>query len=225
MAVAQSLWSANVQINCACEVRILRDGSVEVLSSVQDIGTGIGTVMAQVVAEVLGLRSDQITVRIGDTDFPAGPPSHGSRTTASITPAARTAASHVLQSLFREAALAPNAAPEQLIARDGRILVRDDPGRNMQFAAAAARLRTDRISAVASRSDDYAGFRRRMEDLFSRRNNPNDQPQSPASDANWTYRCHTLKRRRLCGRWLISAMPSFKRWTSCPEKRSDLARP
>lgn len=164
MGVAQSLWSANVQINCACEVRILRDGSVEVLSSVQDIGTGIGTVMAQVVAEVLGLRSDQITVRIGDTDFPAGPPSHGSRTTASITPAARTAASHVLQSLFREAALALNAAPEQLIARDGRILVRDDPGRNMQFAAAAARLRTDRISAVASRSDDYAGFRRRMED-------------------------------------------------------------
>jgi len=34
----------------------------------------------------------------------------------------------------------------------------------MSFAAAAALLRTDRISAVASRSDDYGGFRRRMGD-------------------------------------------------------------
>ena len=84
--MAQSYWGANVQTNSACEVRILRDGSVEVLSSVQDIGTGIGTVLAQVVAEELGLRPDDITVRIGDTEFPAGPPSYGSMTTASITP-------------------------------------------------------------------------------------------------------------------------------------------
>ena len=108
LGVAQSLWGANVQINSACEVRVMRDGSVEVLSSVQDIGTGIGTVLAQVVAEVFGLRPEDITVRIGDTEFPAGPPSYGSRTTASITPPARTAAWRVLQSLFREAALALN---------------------------------------------------------------------------------------------------------------------
>jgi len=164
LGVAQSLWGANVQTNCACEVRIMRDGSVEILSGVQDIGTGIGTVLAQVAAEVLGLHTDRITVRIGDTEFPAGPPSYGSRTTASITPAARTAASQALQLLFREAALALNAAPEDLAAQDGRILVRADPSRGMDFAEAAALLRTDRISAVASRSDDYGGFRRRMED-------------------------------------------------------------
>ena len=164
LGVAQSLWGANVQINSACEVRVMRDGSVEVLSSVQDIGTGIGTVLAQVVAEVLGLRPEAITVRIGDTEFPAGPPSYGSRTTASITPPARTAAWRVLQSLFRDAALVLNVAPSDLIARDGRILIRDDPSRGMSFGEAAARLRTDRISAVAARSDDYGGFRQRMGD-------------------------------------------------------------
>jgi len=164
LGVAQSLWGANVQINSACEVRVMRDGSVEVLSSVQDIGTGIGTVLAQTVAEVFGLRPEEITIRIGDTEFPAGPPSYGSRTTASITQPARTAAWRVLQLLFREAALALNVAAGDLVARDGRILVRDEPNRGMSFRDAAARLRTDRISAVASRSDDYAGFRRRMED-------------------------------------------------------------
>jgi xanthine dehydrogenase YagR molybdenum-binding subunit len=164
LGVAQSLWGANVQINSACEVRVMRDGSVEVLSSVQDIGTGIGTVLAQTVAEVLGLRPDQITIRIGDTDYPSGPPSYGSRTTASITPPARTAAWRVLQTLFDEAALALKVAPDQLIAREGRIVVRSDPGRSLGFAEAAGRLRTDSVSAVASRSDDYGGFRKRMGD-------------------------------------------------------------
>ena len=164
IGVAQSLWGANVQINASCEVRVLRDGSVEVLSSVQDIGTGIATVLAQTVAEVLGLRPQDITVRIGDTDFPPGPPSYGSRTTASITPPARTAAWRVLQQLFRDAALNLNAGIDQLVARDGKIAVRDDVNRGMSFKQAAALLRTDRISAVASRSDDYAGFRRRMGD-------------------------------------------------------------
>jgi len=164
LGLAQSLWGANVQLNSSCEVRLLRDGSVEVLSSVQDIGSGISTVLAQTVAEVFALRPDDITVRIGDTEFPPGPPSYGSRTTASITPPARVAAWRVQQQLFRETALALNAAADDLTARDGKIFVRSDPSRSIGFREAAGRLRNDRISAVASRSDDYAGFRRRMGD-------------------------------------------------------------
>ncbi len=162
IGMAQAIWGANVQTNSACEVRIHRDGMVELLSSVQDIGTGIGTVLAQVVAEVLGLRPEDITVRIGDTEFPAGPPSYGSRTTASITPPARTAAWRALQSLLLVAAPALEAPPTDLVARGGRIVVRDQPARGIAFRAAAALLRTDRISEVASRSDDYGGFRRRI---------------------------------------------------------------
>jgi xanthine dehydrogenase YagR molybdenum-binding subunit len=170
IGVAQSLWGANVQTNAACEVRLLRDGSVEVLSSVQDLGTGIGTILAQVVAEEFGLRPDDITVRIGDTDFPAGPPSHGSRTTASITPPARTAAWKVKQLLFRQIAPTLGVPPEQLVMRDGRIVARDDAARGMGFREAAAGLRTDQLSAIESRSDDYGGFRRRMGDAAAAQN-------------------------------------------------------
>jgi xanthine dehydrogenase YagR molybdenum-binding subunit len=164
IGVAQSLWMSNVQINASCEVRVMRDGTVEVRSSVQDIGTGTGTVLAQVVAEVFGLPAAAVHVRIGDTEYPAGPPSYGSRATASITPPARTAAWRVLQSLYREAAPLLKAAPAELLARDGRITVGGDPARSIEFAEAAARLRTDFASAVASRADDYGGFRRRMGD-------------------------------------------------------------
>ncbi|QDL37318.1 xanthine dehydrogenase family protein molybdopterin-binding subunit [Rhodoferax sediminis] len=162
MGMAQSIWGANVQTNSSCEVRLHRDGTVELLSSVQDIGTGIGTVLAQVVAEVFGLRAQDIHVRIGDTEFPAGPPSYGSRTTASITPPARTAAWRVLQALLAVVAPALQARPEDLIARDGRIVVRSQPARGLSFREGAALLRTDRISEIASRGDDYGGFRRRV---------------------------------------------------------------
>ena len=164
IGMAQSLWGANVQTNASCEVRLLRDGSVEILSSVQDIGTGIGTVLAQVVAEELGLRPQDITVRIGDTDFPAGPPSYGSRTTASITPPARNAAYKVKQMLFEIVAPHLGVAVEDLLMRGGRIVVRSDATRRMSLREAAATLRTDQISALASRSDDYGGFRRMMTD-------------------------------------------------------------
>jgi xanthine dehydrogenase YagR molybdenum-binding subunit len=170
LGMAQSFWGANVQTNSACEVRILRDGSVEVLSSVQDIGTGVTTVLAQVVAEELGLTPRDITVRIGDTDFPEGPPSYGSMTTASITPAARNAAYQVLQALYRSVAPSLQAAPEDLVAHEGRIAVRTDVARGLTFRAAAAKLRTDRISAVAGRSDDYGGFRRKGGDMASAQN-------------------------------------------------------
>jgi xanthine dehydrogenase YagR molybdenum-binding subunit len=164
IGVAQSVWGSNVQINSACEVCLVRDGAVEVLSGVQDIGTGTGTVIAQTVAEVFGLRPEQITLRLGDTNYPAGPPSYGSRTTASITPPARTAAFHVLQQLLREVAPALNAGVDQLIVQDGHILVREAPERSLTFRDAARLLRSERISATASRADDYTGFRRRIGD-------------------------------------------------------------
>jgi xanthine dehydrogenase YagR molybdenum-binding subunit len=164
IGMAQSLWGANVQTNASCEVRLLRDGSVEILSSVQDIGTGIGTVLAQVVAEEFGLQPEDITVRIGDTDFPAGPPSYGSRTTASITPPARNAAYKVKQALLEFIAPRLGAAAGDLVLRDGCIVAKADPARSMSLREAAATLRTDQISAFASRSDDYGGFRRTMTD-------------------------------------------------------------
>jgi len=144
IGMAQSLWGANVHTNASCEVRIHRDGSVELLSGVQDIGTGIRTVLAQVVAEELGLRPQDIAIRIGDTEYPAGPPSYGSLTTASITPPARNAAYRALRRL------------RELTA---------DGGRSMSFREACARLPTERISVVASRSDDYGGFARKFGDM------------------------------------------------------------
>ena len=168
IGMAQSHWSANINTHASCEVRVFRDGSVELLSGVQDIGSGIGTVLAQVVAEELGLRPEDITIRIGDTNFPPGPPSYGSLTTASITPPARNAAYRALRGLLRAAAPELGAAAETLIARGGRVSTADG-ARSMSFREAAARLPTERISAVASRADDYGGFARKFGEMAQAR--------------------------------------------------------
>ena len=52
-------------------VRLAPDGTCIVLSDMTDIGTGTYTVLAQVAAERLGLRVDQVRVELGRSDLPA----------------------------------------------------------------------------------------------------------------------------------------------------------
>lgn len=155
---AQSEWARYVDLNSSCEVRVMRDGSVEVRSGVQDLGTGIRTVLAQVVAEELGLQPEDITVRIGDSMFPDGPGSGGSKTTPSLTPAARNAAYRVKQQMLQQVAPELKAQPSELAMRDGRVFVAKEPKRSLAFRDAAKRLRTEQLAVTASRPDDYGGF-------------------------------------------------------------------
>ncbi len=158
LGMAQSIWYRFVDLDASCEVRIYRDGHVALFSAVQDIGTGIRTALAQVVAEELGLQVSDIDIRIGDTNFPSGTASGGSKTTGSITPAARNAAFLVKQKLAQQAASELGADPSALVFKDKKIFSKGDPSKTIAFKAAAAKLRSDQISEIASRSDDYGGF-------------------------------------------------------------------
>jgi xanthine dehydrogenase YagR molybdenum-binding subunit len=142
LGVAQAIWYRFVNLDSACEVRIARDGSVEVLSAVQDIGGGIRTALAQVVAEELGILPRDVTVRIGDTSWPPGPPSGGSVTTGSITPAARTAAFKAKQAMLAQ-------------LRDG---ARASLAGGDSFRRLASAMRVEQVSAQAVRGEDYGGF-------------------------------------------------------------------
>ena len=126
----------------------------------QDIGTGSGTVIAQTVAETLGLEAQDVVVKIGDTIYPPGPPSHGSRTTASMTPPARVASWKLRQAMLAEAARQLNAAPEELELSGGSVFVKEAPARKISFAALAGSMPKDALAFTAKREEDYGGFRR-----------------------------------------------------------------
>ena len=165
MGVAQSTWPRFVNVNSTIEVKAFRDGSIEVRGGVQDIGTGTKTILAQVVAEELGLKAEDITVRIGDTLFPDGPGSGGSIVTGAITPAARNAAYQFKLKLFDQVAAQLKVDASLLRTEDGHIIADKDPNKKLSvskkvtFKEALARMRTEQLMATASRSDDYGGFR------------------------------------------------------------------
>jgi xanthine dehydrogenase YagR molybdenum-binding subunit len=85
--------------NTQGEAQINPDGSIEFRLGVQDIGTGTRTVIAVVAAEMLGLKPEQIMVRVGDTNFPPGPGSGGSTTCPSISPTVFDICTKTLQQL------------------------------------------------------------------------------------------------------------------------------
>lgn len=91
LGCAGGVWGNFGGGNWRIDVTVAKDGSVVVSSGVQDIGTGTKTVLAALVAEELGLKPADVTIRIGDTAFPDGPGSGGSVTATAIGPAARDA--------------------------------------------------------------------------------------------------------------------------------------
>ena len=155
IGVAQAIWYRFSSRDSHCEVRITQDGSVELLSAVQDIGGGIRTNLAQCVAEELGLQATDITIKIGDTSYPNGPGSGGSVTTNSITPAARNAAFAVKKQLLEQIAPKLNAKPDELDMIESKIVVKSDPARSIGFRKACSQLSTEQIAARSQRSEDY----------------------------------------------------------------------
>ncbi|HUV96547.1 MAG TPA: xanthine dehydrogenase family protein molybdopterin-binding subunit [Acidobacteriaceae bacterium] len=155
VGLSQSVWYRFIEMDSAAEVRVHRDGSVEVLSAVQDIGTGIKTVMAQILAEQFGVPPQQVSVKIGDTNYPVGPNSGGSVTTASLTPAVRDAAWQAAQKFLASIAPALGTTPDDLVLTKGEVRSKSGHMQPISFRRAAAKMDTSEVSAQARRIRDY----------------------------------------------------------------------
>jgi CO/xanthine dehydrogenase Mo-binding subunit len=156
IGIAQSVWYRFVSMDSSCEVRISRDGSVELMSAVQDLGTGTKTMLAVVVAEELGIAPANVVIRIGDTRFPVGPDSGGSVTTGSISPAVRNAAWQVKQQLFAAVAPRLGTTPDNLTVKNGRVVFKNNALKSYTLKQVAAKLPTGEISARATRVAEYS---------------------------------------------------------------------
>jgi xanthine dehydrogenase YagR molybdenum-binding subunit len=99
---------------------MVKGGRLIVSAAIQDIGTGSRSVIANAVAQEFGLEPHDIEVRIGDSSLPEGPPSTGSRTTASVIPptllAVQKLKSAIIQNSKRPPTPGSNAPWRELIA-------------------------------------------------------------------------------------------------------------
>jgi xanthine dehydrogenase YagR molybdenum-binding subunit len=142
--LASQIWGGGGGPPANAMVKLLPDGSVEVLAGVQDLGTGTKTVIAQVAAEELGLPLSAIRVVVGDTrGTPFGPGSGGSVTLASITPAVREAAYDARRQLVELAAFMldlEQVDADEFDVRDAQVVYRSDPSKSIPWREAAAKM-------------------------------------------------------------------------------------
>jgi xanthine dehydrogenase YagR molybdenum-binding subunit len=109
-------------------VKLNNDGTADVVTATQDIGTGTRTGLLQVAAEELGLPMSHVALHLGDTAHgPYAPVSAGSATQATIGPAVRVAAAEVKQQLLKVAATVLEEKPERLQVHNGMIHVEGKP--------------------------------------------------------------------------------------------------
>ncbi|MBM3236481.1 xanthine dehydrogenase family protein molybdopterin-binding subunit [Candidatus Poribacteria bacterium] len=145
IGVGCSIWGGGGGPGTRVRVEIHSDGAVKVMTASQDLGTGTRTIIAQVAAEELGLRVEDITPLIGDTSYPPSGASGGSTTAASVTPAIKATVVDAKQKLFVLVAQALEAPPEELIAKDGKIYVKNNPERHISWNESTAKLGAEPI--------------------------------------------------------------------------------
>ncbi|MDP9365733.1 MAG: xanthine dehydrogenase family protein molybdopterin-binding subunit, partial [Chloroflexota bacterium] len=103
-------------------VKLNADGTADVITGTQDIGTGTRTGLAQVAAEELGLPMERVNFHLGDTALgPYAPVSSGSATQATIGPAVRAAAADAKRQLLDAAATFLEEPAANLTVRDGQV--------------------------------------------------------------------------------------------------------
>jgi carbon-monoxide dehydrogenase large subunit len=115
----------------AVSVAMEPDGTVTLTTGLQSNGQGHETTMAQVAADELGVRLEDVKVVQGDTASTAyATGSYGSRTAVIGSGAIRRAAGDVRDKLLRIAAHLFEAASEDLELADGRISVLGSPDKS-----------------------------------------------------------------------------------------------
>jgi len=126
MGMALHTWGGGGAQDKQVECTINPDGSVELKSATQDIGTGARTILAIIAAEVLGLQPTDIKSNIGNSTFVPGQASGGSTTTPSMSPPCLAAVTQARDALFEKVAKAYDAAAGDLSLKGGKLLVKGE---------------------------------------------------------------------------------------------------
>jgi len=145
LGMATSIWFGAGVPGTLVDLVLYPDGSVEVVCGTQDIGCGTRTHMAVVAAETLGLGPGDITVKLGNSDYPWAPISGGSLTTPSVAPAVRDAALKAAARLTELAAARLKVAPEEVVVAGRTFAVKGDPAKTASFAEVYRDLRRETV--------------------------------------------------------------------------------
>src|SRR5262249_20051117 len=139
---------------------VATDGAVTLFTGKVELGTGVTTALAQIVAEELDVRVERVGVIQGDTErTPNQGYTVGSKTIQQGGPQIRQAAADARRTLLGLAATRLNVAPEQLTVDDGVVGVRSEPGRRVTYAELIGGRRFESALSTAASSKRPSEYR------------------------------------------------------------------
>ena len=119
------------------QIKLDRSGCVAVFCGESEIGQGSDSVLAAIVAEVLGIELEDIRLCVGDTDLtPVDLGSYSSRVTMMVGHAAMQAAERARDIIARAVAAQLRVAETDLVFADRRVFPAGDPDNGLDFSAA-----------------------------------------------------------------------------------------
>ena len=119
---------------CAAMLRLSEDGTVNYLTGATDCGQGSDTVLVQIIAEELGIRMEDVSIRRVDTAVtPCDRGSYGSRVTILAGQAAQKAAQDIKQQLASYVAGVWGVPETGIVFCAGHVCSRDDAKFSMPF--------------------------------------------------------------------------------------------
>ena len=146
-------WDPNKFPHATVHLKVDMDGGVVVHTGAAEIGQGSDTVVAQSVAEVLGLPIEMIRIKSRETDTsPVDLGSYSSRVTFMNANAAISAAMVIRADLLAAAAEITAADEKLLVIGDRRIYVKRDPAVGVSYLEALHKALEDRGALVSSGS-------------------------------------------------------------------------
>lgn len=121
--------------NKSAMVKVMEDGTVQLFTGVSDVGQGSDTVLAQICAEALKVRYEDVAVVSADTaTTPWCTETSACSGTCTGGNAVKLAAEHALIQLFEAAAPVLEVKPEDLDAEDGIVFIKGAPETKISYA-------------------------------------------------------------------------------------------
>jgi CO/xanthine dehydrogenase Mo-binding subunit len=138
-------------------VKLNEDGTVTIITGFVDL-SGTITSLAQMVAEVLGVRLDDVHVRTADSDFaPHSTISAGSQGLRSMGTATKLAAEKAREQIMEVAADKLEADVNDLVLEENRVYVKGTPEKNLSLGQVAQLSLTHKRGPIIS-AQSYSQF-------------------------------------------------------------------
>ena len=119
-------------------LKVSEEGQVTVITPAPDIGQGTTTVVAQIVAEVIGVDLSNIIVINSDTDIiPYDLGAWGSRSVFVCGNAAKAAAENLKKEIIEVVSKMFEASPEEVEIKNGEAFLKENHGRRVSFGKVA----------------------------------------------------------------------------------------